>query len=1094
MTPQSGENEPSADRPAIQRFLYEAAQILAREQGLTPKCQAMLEEIADHLGLSANEAQAAMERLRNPSAPPVSTPVAPPPAAGGASPLREPPRPGTSESPQAVFRTYVREALGKSSRDHVSERTERKLIEQGIQKLGLSEVLARQVVHQVALDLEKTVWSLERQRQEAAQADRSEEHPKRQQFLDRAAAILAEQRGINARSRVLLAAAAGELGLTDEQMEAAIAALTAQASRGASDETWQVERAEAFRSYLREVLPSLPYQVVTSQLEQKWVQEGEHRYGLEPPQARQTIRDVAGREGVRIVSEEQARGHVSALVDQLLGEGGQLDDATRARIYNEANQWGLTPPQVDAIVRDGMRTRRRRERARRSVTTLVLSGSFGTLLAVLLLLGWAIFVGQRNAARSPGAAVDERKPGDAAPSRPTIEAPTGTEWWARDEDLLVAVTQTRAILPELKPVLLGLELADPDTRARAQRQLVREAAAYAAIRSHRILLQELIAGCYAAEPSDLCSQAISEELLALLPAVGDELPRDEGGYEVAFWAVRTAAGVLARPGVPPSRADYLARGMGAAVGMTIDTSLAPLDLQHQCLAAFCRHLCRVIIRGCEATPLVARRLYEGVMREATNYLDHEVIERTNVDFLAAALPAAGESWREFEELIGRTVDSADSLVVLRLVELFEQVTEPSLQAYLAGRLLRRAGVFPQPISPAEVAKRVREALGAEQQVTGGQRRERFVRAAESRLDEELPAGEVVQAVLQQTVRLTHASTMACALAQGEVGHATFDELERDGPVDLKTGSRVDRAGAARRPRAAARPSSSSYENSLERYIQYLLNPRGRPAQRAVFLRGIASLAEYVPEVDLVSAERLASYLLRPKPEDERQAVAEHAEALGRWKNVRLAMADKVLETPLQQETAEELLAGIFQRQIALADDDWRQQAYALLLDDVIRELARDATSDVYAEAVYDDAREALRELYRTQARLLGVSPEKYATANTPSELLHLLAERAGPEVSGSGNASAARWPLSADLEAIAFVADNDLQTTVLLQRTWLHALSVKVAEAYDQRWPLAREIIDSLYESDAAADDLVAQLRDGERALLQMWLLMLPEG
>lgn len=1078
----------------LQLFSDKARFILAEQRGVTAKSQMMLARAASELELSEKEAERAIAALQQTQGDITAPPVAAPPTDSRWRMDDPPPDVQGAETPYELFRAYVDEALAKSSKHVVSRRRERRLIAEGKRKLGLSAVFARQIVHQVAADSGKTIVSLEEDEQGSADSNDAAENPNVDEFLERAAAILAEQRGINARSRVLLAAAAGELGLSDEQTDQAIASLQTSVSSDDKHDVWQQERIDSFRDYLGEVFAGLPHKVATSRMERSWIEQGQLRHGVDEGQARQVVRDLASEQDVRIVSEEQAKDHVVGVVEQLLGDATRMDGPTRARVFSEGTQWGLVPMQVDVIIREQVRANRRRRSSERGLTGLALTVGIGVLCAVLCFLAWVFFLGGRETPE-PGAITE--KPivrAHVTPEAAAIESPTGEEWWAKNKNLLIAVTRMRNVLPNMKGHLVGLNLKAPEARSRSYPEMVRAAAANADEDEQQALLGALIAGCYVAEPSDECAKVIRETLLGLAPAVGDALPEDDAGYENAFWVIRTALSALTDDSLDAVRADELGRAMDQAIGTTVDRTLELPQLERQCLAALCHHLYQVIIRSAAAQPLVARPLYRAVTFHAMRYLERGVIEKMNVDLLAAVLPDVGEAWREYENLIQWTINSTDPLIVLRVVELYEEVADSSLRDFLADRLLRRAGVFPASLEVDEVARRVREAMGAKHVVTGRHRWKQLADLAPITLAERDVPVDQTELMLQQVVDLAHASTMACALAQGEVGYASFDKLKQDGPPKLAAAGNA--AGAPRRPRRhATGAAADAHLQKVNRYISYLADQRQAPTHRPLYLRYIASLAPQSPELNHEPAEKLARYLLKAKTDGEHKLVLEHAETVTLWRNVRLALADQVLETRLHEERIQELFSRVIGRNLELNGDDWKQQASEAMIRDVIDDLSVAESRQVGAGRVYDVASMALRDLYTTQARLLGVLPEQYDAAESPAQVLRLMIGRYAAKL-GDGNLPDEPrrhvTSLPHQFEAVEYMGANDLERTVLLQKLWLRTLALGTAHSHSAKAEQTTILVDDLEQADGNADNMFAQLRNGERAILQEWLLASP--
>jgi hypothetical protein len=168
---------------------------------------------------------------------------------------------------------------------------------------------------------------------------------------------------------------------------------------------------------------------------------------------------------------------------------------------------------------------------------------------------------------------------------------------------------------------------------------------------------------------------------------------------------------------------------------------------------------------------------------------------------------------------------------------------------------------------------------------------------------------------------------------------------------------------------------------------------------------------------------------------------------------------------------------------------WREIAHEALLDSVLQDLAS-AGADVDTSAsVYDELSEALRELYITQARLFGVPVDAYTAALTPADVLRLIIETyaARPGVGATTDSA----PLTHEFEAIDYLARNDLERTVLLQRLWVRTLAAGMEQEQPKEGEDVRRLVAALEQADAQATNLFVQLYEGHRTVLQMWLLVL---
>jgi hypothetical protein len=986
-----------------------------------------------------------------------------------------------------IFRAYLADQLARSSRQEIPLKEERRMMDEGTRRLGLAEVFARQIVREVAAAMGKRLASDPGNGRPIAGGD-AEDLPSAAmaEFLERAAAILTEQRGVNIRSRVLLAAAAESCGLTEPQMERALQLLQGDNRDPRAAEDRQRERETALRDAVLAGLKRLPHRLLRARDEQQWLERGTLQYGLPAERVGELIAEAATLAGVRVISTDKASGHVYELAVDLLDQGYPLEHGIRTRILLEGRQWGLSEDQVDAVLQDVWVDRRRVERTRRRLT-LVALGGVGVIGAMLLALIWI--------AVSPG--------GDRSPTGEFAEAPpdatatdaskhgNGREWWADHEDLLIAATRVRMTRPDLKDALFWMGRGNVAERNSAYRVLVPAAATHTDLRLEGPLLRDLLSGCLVWEPDDSAADALAESLGNLIPKPGEALPQEEdsSAWEQPFWAVRTILESFAHPGLSDSRGDRLAAALDRSLGIRIDRRWDWRDLDRVAMTALCQHLYGAILAAAPSQPRQAAGFFAAVSRRASRYLDPVVIDQRTADLLTATLPAAEQQWRDYEYLLQFAINSKEPLVVLRMVDLYEQIREPELQEFLAERLLRRARLVVRSVPRAEVARRVREALGVQQPVS---QRQRWKQLTALIGQQPVPGvDEPMVQRLQHLVATVHTGTLACALARGETGSAVFDDLYAAGPAVLSAG--MPQATPGIRDASPSQVSSGVYRNVLVN-IGQLSDTRNRRRESApLYLRYLATVAPQLPDLPREPAERLARYLLAAKPDSEHQAVLQYAHAITRWPNVRLALADLISDTSASQYRAVELMSVVLGRD---ADRDgegsWGRRMRDTLLLEVIRTLQHAAPQSDGLQRIYDDASEILRDAYANRARLLGVPVEQASTAAGPGELLRSIIEHhaaaAAPSTREPSTEAPAWKDWSEKLLAIDYLAQNDLQRLALLQRMWLDLLVAQLVEAGEIPVDQGRQLLNQLADADRQAADVIQQITDAEYIHTQLWL------
>ena len=92
----------------------------------------------------------------------------------------------------------------------------------------------------------------------------------------------------------------------------------------------------------------------------------------------------------------------------------------------------------------------------------------------------------------------------------------------------------------------------------------------------------------------------------------------------------------------------------------------------------------------------------------------------------------------------------------------------------------------------------------------------------------------------------------------------------------------------------------------------------------------------------------------------------------------------------------------------------------------------------------------LHELYVVQAQLLQVPTESYAAPPSPAAVLAAMVQHVASQLDAAKLNPPEQLLLANlpnQLQAIDFLAENDLQRTVLLQRLWLRLLSAQPVAA-----------------------------------------------
>ncbi|MCH7728854.1 MAG: hypothetical protein IH991_20565, partial [Planctomycetes bacterium] len=807
-------------------------------------------------------------------------------------------------------------------------------------------------------------------------------------FLQRAAPVIAEERGFNPRSRVKLESIANDMRLPEELYDQAIHMLQgAPPVAGKPGSRW----VEAFRQYLHARLERVTQGIVTVQMEARAIEVATTKFQLTEEQARETIRDVVKERGMQRISQSEAERHVEDLIHSKVGDAAWLDDATVTRLHNEGRQWGLSPEQVDAIIRSFTDENRRRQRRERRTVTLALTAAG---LAAAVAIGFFVYIGFKDddgiAKPNDGKTGTTNGQPSTPPKRREFKPPS---WW-EEVGLAPMAVQARLQVPSFNEYYYDLASPDAAKRIDAYDGIVKLFERNIEQRPTRELLRNLLSGIHAGEPDDDAAKRIREQFLALAVIDPDRLPLSSTKYINAFVVVSDAITMFDNGRLKDDRAKELELAIGRVTGVTVDRRAQRITLQRRCLWSLARRCYLQLIDQGPANPLLVSsiytKLYELAARFSVNVEDLGTLESR---LLAAVVPAAGREWTRFQPLIERCIVSKDPLNVLKVLEVFERSSDRDLQIFIVERLLPQVRAVPDSASVEDIAAAVREALGVRPQAAPKTARQRWA-TLEEKVRNVLPvrsSASDTKRLLRETIEVAHLATLACALAQHDPGFALFDQLVEVGPPNQSGGendtTESDRSGPRGFPDAAKMDELVERVGRLKRFYNQKL------PQRTTDLRGIAKLTDFIDDVNAEQGIAIATYLLTKKTEQyEHERIVEAVYPLSRWPHVLIALADQLPKATLPKPQVQELLAVLLAREdLRLADDaSWRQSTGNMLLQQAVLDLTD--RHGVLADPAkrFDNAEANLLTLYQTRGALLDAATH---TAETPSQMLGALVRR-----------------------------------------------------------------------------------------------------
>jgi hypothetical protein len=894
-------------------------------------------------------------------------------------------------------------------------------------------------------------------------------------FLQRGAPLIASERGLTPRARLLLESLAGDMALSADDFEQAMAVL--QRGEALAAQAVDPQRAR-FQELLRRQLAELPAKIISARHEQTLLSFAVTQLALPENAARDDIRQVAADLGLRRVTYEEALRYVEESVVQKIGDDTEIDPLAQARLLVIAQTWGLTADDARELIGSHLAENFARRHREKLWSRGVIAGAVGATL--LVLAGLLVMAGQRWLARDSTEADVASAPASASAPRRVPHLP---DWW--DPALTIAITQARSARDDFPPVYDALIAAEPQRRAQGYQLLIERAAAPPFDYRSWKPLEPVILGCYALEPSDEAAAALRHAWLALPEAAIEQVPGSPDGYQAAIRPLAAAVRGMKEQRMPAARAQPLAEEWGALLRTSFEVAAPEPELQRRAMSSLAVVLLERLAKAIEQRPAVLATHYPVLAARAREHVPHEERARLDARVAAAAIEHASDAWPSWEPILNRGVEATDSLALLQLIGAFERCPQREVRKNVAAKLFVRLGISAEGLPHDQYASAMRKALGASLPAVAGdalrwaqlaQRAEIVLQQAASPMSDDV-------AELRRGVDLAWHANLGLALALERPHPAQFDLWLAAGPPSERA---PEEAVADETPRAAPAASEADRlpreaQATFDRYLRDLSGwQRLEEGRRVSYLRGVAQIANEVSDITPAQARQIAGYLLGRKTDEEQGQVMDSVAALRNWKQLRIALADGIDRSPLTSDQVRQLVLAFTGRDVEELEGD-RSAARRILLQSVLTELtaAHVPHIDDDPSARLDRQVESLITLYQERAQMLGASPS--GVSATAAATLRQSLDRLAPRGSHDGSERLAQL---ADI-----VGHSDAQRTVIVQRALVERVLADLTARRPGAKAQAHSLVRAYHAQNAAARNVLAQVSAGEATLLRLCLL-----
>lgn len=257
----------------------------------------------------------------------------------------------------------------------------------------------------------------------------------------------------------------------------------------------------------------------------------------------------------------------------------------------------------------------------------------------------------------------------------------------------------------------------------------------------------------------------------------------------------------------------------------------------------------------------------------------------------------------------------------------------------------------------------------------------------------------------------------------------------------------------------------------------------KAAERTAAMEKIATLVK--GEIPPSQAQKIAKYLLSAK-EKEVEDVADRLASFARCQALLLALSDGLARDEGTLKSTEMIVSGILERRVPpfAKNEEWRVPCRKLLLQKAL-ELAQAKRNGA------DDAADSLRDSYREQGLILGMDEKSTKPMTRPSlavagVIKHVAGLVEPDKVDAEDKAYLA--DIDRQIEIAQFLAANDLERTALLQRTWVHVLTLYLKTRTPARADAMTKLYAGFIDEERNARGVLDQLRAGEETALRLWI------
>ena len=813
--------------------------------------------------------------------------------------------------------------------------------------------------------------------------------PLLESLLAKARPIIAEERGLNHKSRMKIQSLGKKMKIPAAVIDQALQLLHgAPPVQGAEESRYE----RAFAKIMQQKISEIPGKILTTRIEEKAISIGMRKYQLSEIQARNIIRRVAEEEGVPRVTLTEAERHMEQEIADLIGEDTWVTGEKKQRLIRNGKRFGVTAEQTESMIKRHLQFNFQQVQFERKLTDRLWIAA----ACIVVGTGFALFVffqiqkGRKESEDIAKAREEQEKKEDPVESPDKLRSPS---WW--DDSLKVALQKTRLKVNGFAEIHDQLKSKTATIRSQSYLRIFDLDSGKVNPRVIRQRITAIIPGLFHAEPERDALNGFVEGFRESIRIPGGKIPDSPDFFEKSIWALELMNKIVGDDTLSDEKVVAIQEMIEPISGRKFDLFLsdeARLRKQtRSLLEAYFKHVGDI----CSSYPTRSPEIFNKLEELAQDHLANDRIQEFRNVFLLTFLRFEEEQWNHCSSLIKKTILDSTPTQISFFIDLMESTSVESLQIFLEQALIERSGIGNDTATIAELATELREyfEIGTKNETKDEIPQLELIDQLifqfankwllqPTQLDNRKSAELMAESVYLSTLIAVQDRLDSEQLNEFiEKGFPTIDDdsylrelTQSDSPEDTET----DAAGDSE-------PTNNSTERFARQNLRTALEQLNQfkilsPERRIVAMGLVRRNAEQVKRLSGEDARILAEYLLSRKSPRERQIVLEALPELRHWPRLIIAMSDQLTRANFPHQTSLDVCSLLLNEDLKMAGEGWpKKLADALLTRGMEQLQTENLAPDTNA---HNDPVKNLKSIigyfYQQKAIALGVNTGQFA--------------------------------------------------------------------------------------------------------------------